>query len=143
MRGGAQTKLSASCTSLKSGGGTYVFPLAPLAIRRGPDGFVYVLSAPYSGPSYYNDSGIFRMDPATGVATIWSTSKLVSGFAFSPRGSLRASGCIEVSRACAGNFIGGPSGPFYTGAAGPLALVPAGVTPARGRSWGSLKSAYR
>ena len=141
---GEQTKLNASCSSSPSpGSSVYAFPVAPLAIRRGPDGFVYVVSAPYEGPSYYNDAGIFRMDPATGVATIWSTAKFPRGFDFTPGGGLWLSSCTDISRSCYYSVLGGSAGLFYPAGRGPIALVPAITTPTLNRSWGSLKSAYR
>ncbi len=133
--GGGQAALVTSCAS-------YTFPVVPLEVRRGTDGFLYVVSGPYGGPTNYNNAGIFRVDPATGVATVWRTTKFIRGFELAPTGAWVLCG-QDISHDPYGGILGGPGGQFYTNARGPIALVPAGVTPVRARTWGSLKATYR
>ena len=83
------------------------------------------------------------MDPATGVATLWSTTKFIRGFDFSPGGRPWVACCRDISRDCAGPVLGGPAGAFYPPGLGPIAVVPAITSPTRTGSWGALKSAYR
>ena len=119
------------------------FPILPLIVRRGPDGFLYVVSAPYSGPSNYLNAGIYRLDPGTGDATRWRVEPFVRGFVFTPGGDTWVLAGEDISRDPFGGILGGPGGTFWTGARGPIALVPDRVTPVRARSWGTLKTLYR
>ena len=135
--GGGQALVNASCSE------GYTFPVMPLQVRRGPDGFVYVVSGPYYGPTNYLNAGIFRMDPTTNVATRWRTTKFIRGFDFTPAGTAWVASCQDIGHDCYEAILGGPAGTFYPPGLGPLALVPEGTTLARPRSWGSLKSLYR
>ncbi len=134
--GGAQATLATGCA-------TNQFPVLPLQVRRGPDGFLYVVSGPYGGPTNYLNAGVFRVDPVSGVATMWWPEHFVRGFELAPGGGRWMLVGQDISRSPYGGILGGPGGQFYLGTRGPIALVPAGVTPTRTRTWGALKSLYR
>ena len=134
--GGAQAVMATSCAS-------HSFPILPLQIRRGPDQFLYVVNGPYSGPTNYLNAGIFRLDPASGVATQWSTTHFIRGFAFATDGSAWVLSGRDISHDPYDGVLARQGEQVSTGARGPLALVPDHVTRVRARTWGALKSLYR
>jgi hypothetical protein len=134
--GGSQSVLAPTCA-------THTFPILPMQIRRGPDMALYVVNAPYSGPTNWANGGIFRLDPATGVATLWEWLHFIRGFEFAANGSRWVLYGQSISHDAYGGVVEGPSAWTYTGARGPIALVPDVATPVHQKSWGALKSLYR
>ena len=134
--GGVQTMASVGCA-------TNTFPVSPLQIRRGPDGFLYVVSAPFSGPTNYLNAGIYRLDPSTGVATRWLATHFIRGFDFTSSGSFWLVYGQDISHDPYGGILSGPGGGGWFNSRGPLAIVPDGVVPTRTRTWGELKTRYR
>jgi hypothetical protein len=66
------------------------------------------------------------------------------GLAVAPNGTVYIGDCHPIHIDCATLFVRRlPAGPDYTGASGPMAVVPQDVTPTPRRSWGSLKTIYR
>jgi streptogramin lyase len=122
----------------------YAFPLTPLQVRRGPDGCAYVVSAPYSGPTQYLNSGIFRVDPVTGEMSRWKSTHFVRGFLFDHEGRAWVLFGMDISRDPYNGELTSDGGlGFGVGARGPVAQVPFGTVSVRRQSWGAIKSRYR
>ena len=59
-------------------------------------------------------------------------------------GTVFVSDCNTIGPDCYTPYVRRlPDGPTYSGYGGPLAVVPAGVTPTRRGTWGNLKTIYR
>lgn len=66
------------------------------------------------------------------------------GIAVADNGTVFVSDCNTIGPDCYTRYVKRlPDGPIYSGNGGPLAVVPAGVTPTRRGTWGNLKTIYR
>lgn len=138
---GAQTWLGLSCS-------TNSFPHGPQMIHVGPDGNLYVLSAWGYGPGNYQNCGIYRVSPTTGVAEVWLLKRFVRGFDLSPGGTASLLYGRDISNDPYDGILATYDGTtlHQVGSGGlpigPIALVHGGPTPTRLSSWGSLKARY-
>ena len=133
---GAQALLPTTCV-------TNTFPVLPLQVRYGRDGFLYVLGGPYGGPSNYNNSGIFRVDPNTGVATRWNPKWYLRGFDFDANGVLYLMFRDIIHHDPASGLLTYGNRQVSIGEYGPVAIVSNAATPVRSSSWGAVKALYR
>ncbi len=114
----------------------------PFACAYSPlTGLLAVLQAGVMTPCI--GGGAFWVDPLTWVGTTLDLgTPCLDGVAIAPDGSLAyAAETVNYRQRVAGYVVW--RGVTYQGLAGPLAIAPEGVTPARQTTWGRLKQIYR
>ena len=118
--------------------------ILPHQIRVGSDGSLYVVCAPFGGPTNYLNGGVYKGGAALGDFAMWFKMPFIRGFVTGPGGVWWVMYGRDISRGPYDGIIQG-SGPdtYYTGARGPIALVPPGVVPTHPTTWGALKNLYR
>ncbi len=135
---GARTDLVLSCS-------TALFPVYGLAsLHYRNDGSLYVMNAPDSyAPSAVAYGGIYRVEPATGVATPWLIQPLIVSFDWDASDQLWKSVAHTISRTPTYGLVEGGPWQISLGNRGAVTIVPAGVTATRSSTWGALKRLYR
>lgn len=135
---GAATPLVPCCSG-------YTMSAALGALQVGPDGFLYGVNFPDGGgPTARANNGVFRIDPASGVTSLFRKGSYILSFAFDAAGSDWICEADNISLTAYGGFLDGNGLHIALHDRGPVAVVPPGVTtPTRHSSWGTIKLRYR
>ena len=123
------------------------FPQGLEALRTGADGALYVVNDP-AGAAQWTSGGIWRVDPGSGNATMWTHRVYMRDFHFLDPSQVLMEYAYDLSHSPYSGILATFDGATTTQINGNLptgrmAVVPGTPTPTRRSSWGAIKSLYR